>query len=185
MFRNTLARNELTVSRDFELEKLCGGRDDTWERQELEEAGHRGEGASKPFGLGRSLSAAAVLRIGHHEHRSQIAFPSWLWDCLYLLPLHRRRCRRRSIDIRHRIHLFHHLRRAPNCDREVGYVFGHYAACANGTAFPDSDAGHDGDVAADPAVIPNGDGPRVLDAVAPRLDAYLVRGGEDGDEGSE
>lgn len=88
-------------------------------------------------------------------------------------------------NIRHSIHLLHHPSRTPNRHREIGNVLGHHTPRPNGAAFTDGDARHDGDVAADPAVVANGDGGGVLDAVAAGLDAYFVRGGKDGDEGAE
>lgn len=48
-------------------------------------------------------------------------------------------------------------------DGKGGDVFGDDTAGAYGTAVPNGDAGHDGDVAADPAVVANGNGLCVLD----------------------
>lgn len=72
-----------------------------------------------------------------------------------------------------------------NRDGEVRDILGHDAARANCATFADGDAGHDGRVATDPAVVANGHWLRVLDAVSSGLDAGLVSGCEDGHKRTE
>lgn len=90
-----------------------------------------------------------------------------------------------DLNVRDWVNGLDNLRRRANCDREVGDVLCDHTSSPNGTTLADRDAGHDGYVAAYPAVIFDGDGSGIFDTISPRLDAYLMCGRKDGDEWAE
>ncbi|KXJ86076.1 hypothetical protein Micbo1qcDRAFT_37402 [Microdochium bolleyi] len=70
-------------------------------------------------------------------------------------------------------------------DRPVGDILAHDGARADRAPFADLDAGQHRDVGAEPAVVADLDGLRVLDHVATGLHAGLVRGGDEADARGE
>lgn len=88
-------------------------------------------------------------------------------------------------QVRHGVNRLHNPGRRADCHRKIWNRLCHDAPGANRTALADSHARHDGCVPADPAVIANADTLGILDAVAARLHARLMSGGENRYKGTK